>query len=579
MKLYKKLLQYVPERIHLVFVSIIFAVIAAFMQIGAYWYLWCFFKELITNQNSVGSIYYAKFIVILFIAYGIMTFISITASHYLGFRLETNLRKHGAIKLMDASFGFFDKYESGRIRKIIDDNAAETHHTVAHLIPDNTLAICTPILMILLTFKIDYRLGILLIINLIIGIFQFKGMMGGGEFMQGYTEAIERMSAETIEYIRGMKILKIFGITVRHYKSLIEAIMAYSEYTIKYVFSCKNPYVWFQVLFNIFATFTIPFGLYFISKGEPKALSLAKTLFFAAFSVVAFSSYMRIMFASQHNFIANQVVDKLEALIAEMDAAKLEYGDIDKLEKFDIEFENVYFKYDEEYVLKNLSFKLAENKTYALVGPSGGGKSTIAKLISGFYSIDSGKIKIGNRNISDYTEDAISKNIAFVFQNSKLFQMSIYDNVKLGNKNANDKEIMEALKSAQCEEIINKFPQKEHTIIGSKGVHLSRGEIQRIAIARAMLKNANIIILDEASAAADPENEHELQKAFSNLMKGKTTIMIAHRLSTIRNVDEILLIEHGAIIERGSHEELMTKCGRYKELQDLFYKANEWRAQ
>lgn len=577
MELYKKLFKYVPERKPLAYISMVLSGIAVCCLMGMYWYLWKFFKEIFTSKQFINAVEYAKIIVFLMIAYGVIYFIALMVSHLLGFRLETNIRKAGLIKLMNASFSFFDRNSSGKIRKVIDDNAAETHKTVAHLIPDNVIAVMIPVLMFIMTFMVDFKLGILLLVTIIIGVFQYKTMNGGEEFMMSYSNSLEKMSSEIVEYVRGMQILKIFGITVKSYKTLLDAIKDYSKNTYAYTLSCRVPYVSFQTLFNIYYTIGIPFAIYFISQGESAYKILAKIVFFTCFSGVIFSSFMKIMFASQNNFNANQVIDKLEGLINDMESEELVHGNEKKFDNFNIKFENVSFKYEDNYVIKNLNFLLQENRTYALVGPSGGGKSTIAKLISGFYSVNQGVIEIGGKDIHRYSEQAILNNIAFVFQNSKLFKTTIYENVKIGNPKATDEEIMKVLKDARCDDILDKFKDRENTIIGSKGVNLSGGEIQRIAIARAMLKNANIIILDEASAAADPENEYELQQAFSNLMKNKTTIMIAHRLSSIRNVDEILFIEGGKIIERGNDKELMALGGRYKKLQDLFSKANDWR--
>lgn len=260
-----------------------------------------------------------------------------------------------------------------------------------------------------------------------------------------------------------------------------------------------------------------------------------------------------------------------------MDQAKLPHGNEKTFQDFNIEFRHVDFKYDDNFVLKDFSLTLHQNKTYALIGSSGGGKSTIAKLISGFYPVDGGEILIGGKNIQSYSEKALIQNIAFVFQRSQLLKTSIYENVRIGNPQATRQEIMDALDAANCTSILDKFPQREMTVIGAKGVYLSGGEVQRIAIARAILKNANIVIMDEASAAADPENEYELQQAFQKLMRGKTVIMIAHRLSSIQNVDQILFVQNGKVVEQGTHNELMACNGRYKDFQDVYCKANQWR--
>lgn len=533
--LYKKLFHYVPDKRILAYFSMALSAAAVCSYMGAYWFLWQSIVSILVIPVYEKAMYDAIIVVILMILRGILNIASATCSHYLGFRLETNLRKNGLHKLLDASSSFFDHNSSGEIRKIIDDNAAETHKTVAHLIPDNVTAVMTPVLMFVLMFAIDYRLGILLILTTVIGVLQYRKMSGGTEFLSGYSAALQKMSAATVEYVRGMQIIKIFGVTVQYYKTLINSIKEYKQYVYQYSLSCKNPYVGFQVLFNVFYAFAVPAAVVFISYGEPAMLILAKIVFFAVFSGAVFTSFTSIMFTGQDNFGAQNTLNQLDELTTSMDQAKLPHGNEETFQDFNIEFRHVDFKYDDNFVLKDFSLTLHQNKTYALIGSSGGGKSTIAKLISGFYPVDGGEILIGGKNIQSYSEKALIQNIAFVFQRSQLLKTSIYENVRIGNPQATRQHIMDALDAANCTSILDKFPQREMTVIGAKGVYLSGGEVQRIAIARAILKNANIVIMDEASAAADPENEYELQQAFQKLMRGKTVIMIAHRLSSIRN--------------------------------------------
>lgn len=426
-------------------------------------------------------------------------------------------------------------------------------------------------------FAVDLYLGIAtVILSILAGIFT-KLMFGEVEFMDKYNKALERVNSEAVEYVRGMQVLKIFKASIFSFKSFYESIVDYSKTAYEYSKSCKQPYVIFQIVLLGTAAFVIPFAIMFSKGTENNVVIMIKLIFFTCFIGTLFSCFMRIMYVGMHQYMATQAVEKLENLFTEMEANDIKFGNNKEFSGYDIEFRNVSFKYDTVNILENLSFRLEENKTYALVGSSGGGKSTIAKLISGFYNIDEGAILIGEKNISTYSREALMNNISFVFQNSKLFKTTIFENVKIGNENASYEEVMNALKLARCGDILDKFETRENTVIGSKGVHLSGGEIQRIAIARAILKDAKIIILDEASAASDPENEHEIQLAFSNLMKDKTVIMIAHRLSSIRNVDEILVVDNGKIIERGTDKELMEIGGRYKFLQDLFSKSNEWR--
>lgn len=577
MNTYKKLFSYAPEKLHCVYISIVLSVLSAVLLVLPFWYLWRFIEQLVVENDTGEAMSLAVWIVGFMLANAVVYFFALWASHLLAFRLESNLRKRGTDHLMKASFAFFDMNSSGKTRKLLDDNAAQTHMLVAHLIPDISVAIITPILLMVLIFFVDVRLGALLIFLTIIGLIQMKLMMGGQEFMKVYMQSLEKMNAEAVEYVRGMQVLKIFRTTVQSFRSFYDIIKQYSEYAYDYTMSCRKHFVSFQVIFNVIIVISVPFAIYFMNRGEPMMEILAKTIFFACFSGAIFNCFMRIMYVGMYHFQAQQVVEKLEGLFGDMEKGKLSHGMEEEMKNYDIEFCDVSFKYDREYVLENVNFSLPGHRTYALVGSSGGGKSTIAKLISGFYSLEKGEIKIGGIPLTAYTEEALMKNIAFVFQNAKLFKTSIYENVKMADEKASHEDVMEALKLARCEDILDKFPDRENTLIGAKGVHLSGGEIQRIAIARAILKDAEIVILDEASAAADPENEFEIQKAFSNLMEGKTVIMIAHRLSSIKNVDEILVIDHGDIIERGTHEELTEKGGRYKMLQDMFSIANDWR--
>lgn len=576
-KIYNKLLYYVPGKRYLACIAITITVISTFLTVGAYYYLNEFLKRLIVIGNIGQAKYYAFVIVCLLVIGSVLYIGALLITHALGFRLETNLRKRGIDGLTSASFRFFDLNSSGKTRRIIDDNAAQTHMIVAHLIPDIAGAVLTPFLVLILGFLVDVKVGVLLSILALLSLLLLTLMMGNKNFMKCYQEALEKLSSETVEYIRGIQVVKIFEADVSSFKSLYTAIMDYSKFALNYSMDCKRPYVIFQMLMFGFVTLLIPVVVLCMDLHEQPhqlAVWLIMTLFLGG---ILFTTMMKIMYVSMYSFLGVSAVDKLEALFEEMQKDRLKFGVLEHFKNFNIEFDNVCFGYGNAQVLESLSFKLEENKSYALVGASGSGKSTIARLISGFYKLDGGEIRIGGENINNYSEKAIMKHIAFVFQTPRLFKKSIYENVKTGNPAAPDDEIEKALHLAGCDSIIKKLPQGKHTVIGSSGIYLSGGEKQRIAIARAILKDANIIILDEASAAIDPENEYELQKAFSNLMKEKTVIMIAHRLSSIRKVDEILVMEAGRVIQRGTDNELMAQDGRYKDFQTLYGKANDWR--
>mgnify|MGYP001687851923 FL=1 len=573
---YKKILSYVPKERYLAYIGILLSMLSVVFKVWGYYYLSKFLIEIIVYNNIENAKYYGFCVVGLLIIgitlYGIVGLVT----HVLGFRLETNLRKYGIEGLSKASFSFFDTHPSGKTRKIIDDNATDTHMIVAHLIPDNAGAILMPILLLVLGFFVSLKVGIILIILSIVGGISLSMMTGEKEFMKIYQESLETLSSETVEYVRGIQVIKIFGISVESFKALNTAIKNYSKYSLEYAMSCKRGFVGFQWFFFSFIAMVIPILLLFFNIEDLKmlAVELIMVLFLSG---ALFVSLMAIMYVSMYAFMGQSVIEKLESIFEEMNSNKLTFGSNNEFENYNITFENVSFGYTDKKIINDLSFSLEENKSYALVGSSGSGKSTIAKLISGFYKVDSGVIKIGNRSISSYSEEALINNIAFVFQNVKLFKTSIYDNVKIGKADASYEEVMTALNLAGCNSILDKFSEREQTQIGTKGVYLSGGEKQRIAIARAILKDAKIIIMDEASAAVDPENEYELQRAFSNLIKDKTVIMIAHRLPSIRNVDEILVMDNGEIIERGTDRGLMALDGEYKKLQSLYNKANEWR--
>lgn len=573
---YKKILSYVPKERYLAYIGILLSMLSVVFKVWGYYYLSKFLIEIIVYNNIENAKYYGFCIVGLLIIGITLYGIAGLVTHVLGFRLETNLRKYGIEGLSKASFSFFDTHPSGKTRKIIDENATDTHMIVAHLIPDNAGAILMPILLLVLGFLVSIKVGIILIILSIVGGISLSMMTGEKEFMKIYQESLETLSSETVEYVRGIQVIKIFGISVESFKALNTAIKNYSKYSLEYAMSCKRGFVGFQWFFFSFIAMVIPILLLFFNIEDPKmlAVELIMVLFLSG---ALFVSLMAIMYVSMYAFMGQSVVEKLESIFEEMNSNKLTFGSNNEFENYNITFENVSFGYTDKKIINDLSFSLEENKSYALVGSSGSGKSTIAKLISGFYKVDSGVIKIGDKSISSYTEEALINNIAFVFQNVKLFKTSIYENVKIGKADASYEEVMTAMSLAGCDSILDKFSEREQTQIGTKGVYLSGGEKQRIAIARAILKDAKIIIMDEASAAVDPENEYELQRAFSNLIKDKTVIMIAHRLPSIRNVDEILVMDNGEIIERGTDRELMALDGEYKKLQSLYNKANEWR--
>lgn len=580
MEVFVKLLRYAKEKRGYMVLSLLFSAIATILSFVPYYYFWEILKEITTTANTIVIQQISYRILGFTVLYGACYFLSLICSHIFAFRLETNMKKEGLYHLLNASFSFFDLHSSGRTRKIIDDNSANTHTIIAHMLPDTVNAILFPACLLILSFIANIYVGFIIVGAILFSLLCFKFMYADKNMMEKYMAALEDINAETVEYVRGIQVVKVFGISLESFEKLYKSIIRYSDMVNEQCQSCKIPYILFQCGMMSFGALIITVVMPKITFQSPIGEVISLVVFFMTFVGLLNNAFVKVMFFSKNHSLAKDAIDKLESIFKDMEKSKLSDGNMEEMKTYDIVFENVSFSYEEgSPILENLNLRLEGNKKYAFVGNSGSGKSTIAKLISGFYPVTKGSLKIAGIDIKDYKSRILEQNIAFVFQNAKLFKTSIYENVKIGNPNSTYEEVMKALELAMCNSIIDKFETRENMIIGAKGVHLSGGEIQRIAIARAILKNAPIIILDEASAASDPENEYEMQQAFSKLMENKTVIMIAHRLSSIRNVDEILVIEDGRVIERGKHSELMKKETRYQASQKLFYQANEWRLQ
>ncbi|WEG36716.1 ABC transporter ATP-binding protein [Amygdalobacter nucleatus] len=578
MNTYKKLFAYVRPELYQAYIAAFLTILSAIATISGYYMLYQLLVCLLKPEFSADPIFFALIACTLLIIAACLYFFGLLMSHKLGFRLETRLRKIGINTLSKASFSFFDTHNSGYVRKVIDDNAAETHMMVAHLIPDNTRAVFMPILLLVLSFSISWRVGLTISILTLATAIVLASMMEGNDFMTLYQTAIDNLSAETVEYVRGIEVVKVFGISVQSMHKLCNLIYTYAQTAYKYSQVCKKPYVLYQLLFYGFVPFiTIPliFSLSAFSDLKTLAIELIMTFLLTALMLTA---HMSIMFISMYTFKANYAIDTLEKLYKEMESSKVAAGTNTEFHNYQIELKDVCFSYKTgQEILKNINCTFLENKFYALVGASGSGKSTLAKLIAGYYEIKSGEIRIGGKLLSNYSQAALHKAIAFVFQDAKLFKKSIYENVALAKPNASKEEVFQALDAACCQPIIAKFKDGVNTVIGSQGVHLSVGEKQRIVIARAILQKAPIVILDEAQAALDADNEYELQRAFQNLMRHKTVIMIAHRLSAIKQSDEIIVLAKGQIQARGKHEDLLANSTDYQHIWALFEQANNWR--
>lgn len=576
MSVYKKVFQYVPERRPAIFFSIFSSLLSSVILVYAYTLLYFFLNDLLLEKGSHAYTLTLQMVLALTLA-GLFYLFSGVFSHLFAFRLETNLRKKGIEGLSSASFRFFDLHSSGYIRKTIDNNAEKTHQAVAHMIPDSAQAFLVPVLSLLLGFLVSLRVGIILLLLVLVSGFILMKMMGDSQFMKLYQESLNRLSSETVEYVRGIQVVKLFGNRLQSFQAMKDAIESYAKYAYEYSLSCKTPYVLYQLVFlGLIPILAIPLSFVLTKETNPEKLLIELIMIFFLDGVISVS-FMKIMWSSMYVFNANYAIEQLEALYDKMQEDSLPYGEEEQFPNYRISFQNVGFSYGEKKVLEHLSFSLEEGKSYALVGHSGSGKSTVAKLLSGFYKVDSGSITIGGKPIESYSKTALCHAIAFVFQDCKLFHKSIYENVLLGKPEASKDEVLHALELAGCKEILSRFPEGEHTLIGAKGVYLSGGEKQRIAIARAILKDAPIVILDEASASIDADQEYALQNAFKNLIQGKTVIMIAHRLSSIQGLHEILVLEHGTVIERGGSTELLSEDSTYKKLWELYQSTEDWR--
>ena len=507
-------------------------------------------------------------------------FAALMCTHIAAFRTARNMRHTGVAHILELPLGFFKGNQSGRLRKIIDDNAALTEDLLAHKLADLTAAVVTPIAAVILLFSFDWRMGLLCRLTVILAFVCMASMMGGKNagFFHRYQREIEKMSAEAVEYVRGIPVVKVFQQTVYSFKAFYEAIQSYSDLASQYAMSCRNGQTSFLTCINGGFALLIPAALLLASGGNGWEV-LADFIFYALFAPACGAMINRIMYASESVMEANEAMMKLDQILEQKPLE--ETANPKKPENETVSFEHVTFQYPgtEHPALKDVSFTAKEGTVTGLVGPSGGGKSTAASLIPRFWDVQNGHVRIGGVDVRDMDSRELMKHVAFVFQDTKLFKVSLLENIRMSRPSATVEEVKAAAHAAQCDDILEKLPAGLDTVVGTKGVYLSGGEAQRIALARAILKDAPIVVLDEATAFADPENEALIQKAFGELTRGKTVLMIAHRLSTVRNADKILVIYKGSVREQGSHEELLAAGGLYAEMWSDYQKAAAWKVE
>ena len=473
--------------------------------------------------------------------------------------------------------GFTDSFGSGKLRKIINDSTAATETYLAHQLPDKYAAMATPVGLLALLLVFDWRLGLLSLVPVAVGFAVMSAMTGKRmeEKMRQYGNALAAMSNEAVEYVRGIPVVKTFGQSVFSFKKFKATIDEYKKWVLAYTKDMRLPMMLYTAAINGVFAFLI-LGAFWFTNGTVTSEFFVNLLFYIIITPVISVTLTKIMYMSEEGMVIGDAIERIDSVL---NAEPMSVGNNPQNPKdASVELENVHFSYDgKKEAVSGISLKIKGGQTVAFVGPSGGGKSTLASLISRFFDVNSGSIKIGGVDVRDIPKDELMNTVSFVFQNSKLIKASILDNVKMGKPNATDEEVLNALKSAQCMDIIEKFPDGVNTVIGSRGVYLSGGEMQRIAIARAVLKNAPIIILDEATAFADPDNEVKVQTAFAKLSEGKTVIMIAHRLSTVRNADCIYVISDGKIAEYGNRAELIEKKGMFYKMQNDYQSSVSWK--
>lgn len=510
----------------------------------------------------------------------ILNFFGLMGTHLSAFKNEKNMKDAAIKHLLKLPLGYFSNHTSGGLRKIIDYSTAKTEIFLAHQLFDLTRAIMTPIVFLILLFSFDWRLGLICLIPIIL-CFVFMYPMFSKESrnsMEKYEKYLEEMNGEAVEYVRGIPVTKAFQQSIYSFKNFINAIKNYGKFSAEYSMSTHIPMTAFTVSINGFFALLIPAGI-LLAGSVVDVKFFANFMFYIIFTPICAVMMMKIMTVSQDWMLASCALDSIEAILNENPL--VDPINPQKPKNHSIEFEGVYFDYEnadgDEHILNDVNLKINENETVALVGPSGGGKTTIASLIPRFWDVNQGSIKVGDVDVRSISTKELMKNISFVFQNTTLFKDSIYNNVAIGRKGASRDDVKKALSLTQCDDIIDELPDGINTVIGSEGTYLSGGQQQRIALARAVLKDAPIIILDEATALADPENEYLIQKAISEITKDKTVIMIAHRLSSVKNVDKIYVVENGRIVEEGNHHTLIDSGGIYSRMWDEFNQSIQWK--
>lgn len=563
------------------YASLVLSAVSALVALVPFVYIWKILRDVLNaapDYAQAVSIPHYGWMAVLFAVLAYLIYIAaLMCSHLSAFRVATNLRLEVSEHLATLPLGFTETFGSGKLRKIIHESTGAAETFLAHQLPDKYNAMATPIGLLVLLLVFDWRLGLLSLVPVALGFVIMSAMTGRrmADKMRQYGNALESMSNEAVEYVRGIPVVKTFGQSVFSFKKFKATIDEYEKWVIAYTKELRMPMMLYTAAINGVFAFLIVGGLLFTRNGVTSEF-LLNLLFYIIITPVISLTLTRIMYMSENELV---VADALARVDSVLDAEPVPENDHPRHPKdASVSLKDVHFSYDGKTdVIKGVSLKIQPGQMVAFVGPSGGGKSTLANLICRFFDVQSGSVRVGGADVRDIPKEELMDTISFVFQNSRLLKGSILDNVRLGRAQATEAEVLAALKAAQCMDIVEKFPEGIHTVIGTKGVYLSGGEQQRIAIARAMLKNAPILLLDEATAFADPDNEAKVQAAFAQLAKGKTVLMIAHRLSTVANADCIYVVQDGQIVESGTKDELCAQNGLFARMWQDYQASVQWK--